>query len=705
MTGKLRKGFGLECLICGVILSFASTLNAAVVTVRLNNLEIGIDADTGVIVSLDSPSTGAILRAPAESAGLLDAAYPLESFAAMRLASRFSKAKITRPSGDEVDIEWERFGASRPNLSLPSGHVSARVVLKAANDGRSVILTCHIDNQSAASVRQELFPDLWGLQPIAGVKATRLRLARDVVYPFSAPVTPVDSAPFYAEGLGWKQYPAGGYYTSNSLRWLDYGGLNGGLSIFQRKWGSADWPNVLTRRTEHDPSSLRLMWEHKSNIAPGKSWDSGEFWLTPHAGGWAKGIEVYRDYVNQANPPRELPANVRNDIGFQTIWMIQTAEVDPRKASFRFADLPRIAEDARQYGIHEIVPWGWCTYSSLPIPVRSELGTASDLVQATQRSQEMGVNIAPFISLAIVRNRYAAHYGATPGSSDWTYHPELIPMFRPYYTKFWDGAAVNTNNKVWQQDVIAALGDWIKRGVASFSWDVFEEKSQHGERPGILTTVEKVRALARARNPQSTFSGESVTHLEFDSRVLDYTWNWVDYEDAAPITSVLRSLRLNCNVEASPLAVEKCFADNLFLNVMPRKVDQANGTALITEKPDLAAALTTVSRLRKEFLPYFTDGIFIGDSVLDRPLNAFVRGYQLKDKMLIVVLNDNDQANAFGIQSNLALWLPETNSFEVKSYDSDGHLERTAREAKAQWVGTTEKLSPGQFAFFEIQAK
>jgi len=516
---------------------------------------------------------------------------------------------------------------------------------------------------------------------------------------------PVDAATFYAEAPTWKVYPAGGYYNGNSLRWLDYGGFDGGLSIFQKKWGSDDWPDILTRRTEQDPNSLRLVWEHKQEIVSGKNWDSGEFWLTPHAGGWAKGIEVYRDYVNQVNPPHELPANVRDDIGFQTIWMTQSVEVDPAKAAFRFSDLPRVAEDARWYGIHEVVPWGWCTYTTLPIPSLPELGTADDLLQGVKQSREMGVNVAPFISIVLARNRNAARYGATPGTEDYTYHPELIPMFRPYYTNISTSAEVDTNNKVWEQDVIAGLGDWINKGLTSFSWDIFLAKSQNGERPGLLTTIDTVRKFARTRYPESTFSAESVSHLEFDSQVLDYTWNWVDYTDSAPITSVLRSPRLNCDVEASSLVVKKCFADDLFLNVMPRKLDQPNGTALISEKPDLAAALSGVVKLRQKFLPYFVNGTFIGDSVLDQPLKAFVRGYRLKDKMLVIVLNDEKQSNVLSIQSDLGLWLPAASSYEVKYYDAGGNLVGTTSVEHSRWMGTTGRLDPEQLAFFEIQAK
>jgi hypothetical protein len=705
MTPKLCATVSLRCLFCAALFSLLATADANAVKVRLNNLDIGIDDATGSIVSLTSPYTAELLAANSEAAGLLDLAYPTESFTAMRLASRFSKATILRPSPDEIDIEWNRLGASRSNLLLPSGGVKALVTIKAASDGRSVIFTCHIDNQSGASVRQTLFPDLWGLKPVAGVKTTRLRLARAVVHPFDAPLIPLDTAPEYYRGLGWKVYPAGSYYQANSLRWLDYGGFDGGLSVFQKKWGSGDWPDVLTQRRERDPNSLRLAWEQQQEIAPGQSWDSGEFWFTPHAGGWAKGIEVYRTYVNQVNPPSSLPADVRDDIGFQTIWMIQTAEVDPKMAAFRFTDLPRVAADAKHFGIHEVVPWGWCTYSTLPIPPRPELGSEADLLRAVQQSREMGVNIAPFISIDIVRNRYAARYNAPVGSEDWTYHPELIPMFRPYYTKFWDGAMVDTNNKLWEQDVITALRDWINKGLTSFVWDVFAVKDQANEPPGLVMTIDKVRKLARAKYAESTFAAESVTHLEYDSQILDYTWNWLDYQDAAPITSVLRSPRLNCNVEASPTVVEKCFADNLFLNIMPRKPDQPNGTALISDAPDLASAISTVANLRRQFLPYFVSGIFIGDSVLAHSVDAFVRGYQLNDKLLVVALNTDDQPKSLTIQSDLNLWLPPAKIYTAGYYDADGRRVAETSTDQARWTGATRKLKPGELALVEIQAK
>jgi hypothetical protein len=691
------------------LLSLAATAaSAGDVEVSLNGLDIRIDDRTGSITGLSSRHTGMVSSAEPASAGLLDVAYPVESFAAMRLATRFSRARVVREP-DKVTIRWDALGASRPNLPLPSGAVRAQVVIQAAADGRSVIFSAEVQNDSGASIRQVLFPDVWGLKPFAGIADTRLRLARGVVTPFNEPLKAPGTAPFYPTAdspLAWKQYPAGELTMErlNTLRWLDFGGGRGGLSMFQRKWGTRDWPGILTHRTESDPMSLRLVWEHTQEIAPGKRWSSGEFWLTPHAGGWAKGIEVYRDYVQQVSPPHAVPRHVRDDLGFQTIWMIQSVEVEPGKAAFRFSDLARVAQDAKRYGFHELVPWGWNTYSTLPIPVRPELGSDQDLIDSVTKARDMGVNIAPFISVSIVRNRYAARYGREPSNNDWTYHKELVPVLRPYYTDFWNGVEIDSNNKLWQQDVLHTLTHWIDRGVTSFCWDTFKvDPNKAGGPPPLLWMVDTIRARARSQYPQATFCGESNTHLEIDGPALDYLWIWNDYKDAAPITNVLKTPRMNCNVEDSALVVGKCFADNLYINAMPRKPDEPNGTALISDNPQLAAALLRASALRKQFLPFFVDGTLVGDSILEEPAAAFVRAYQLGSRLLVIVLNDRSKAAPIRLKSDLSLWLPAATTYHVTAYDGRGAKGRTW-DTQPRSLLDTRALEPNDFAFFEIAA-
>ena len=671
-------------------------------TFTLNGLEIQIDEQNGSIRYLSYPSTGVMLEASPEAAGLLDVAYPVEAFTPMRLATRFSHAQVTREANG-IRINWAVLSPSRAEFSLPTGKVSAQVTIRAADDGRSVILSCQIENQSGAEIPQILFPDLWGLRPFAGMDQTELRLARGVVHPFSVPFQQPDAVPPYYDRVGWKEYSGRkGYYAENALRWMDFGSWEGGLSVFQQRWGSPDRPDILTYHFEEDPTNLRLAWEHRTTISPGQAWQSGEFWLTPHPGGWAKGIEVFRKYVRQVNPPRQLPQHVRDGLGFQTIQMMQAPEKDPNHVHFRFADLPRVSEDARRYGLDEIVPWGWCHYFVLPVPVREELGTAQDLLNGIRQARQEGVNIAPFFSVHIILNRYLQRYGVQPGHDDWTYHPELIPRFRPYYTHELEGTLVGDDNPVWQQDVLAGLEEWINRGMTSLSWDQFIYKP--AEKPALIRLTERLRALARSKDPESTFGAESM-NLELDSPVLDYTWNWVDYVEAGPILNVLRSPRLNCNIDDSPLAAKKAFVEGLYLNVMPSRPDQPNSIALVSEKPALASALKQVSSLRKQFLPFFVEGTALGDSILSQPVSAFVRAYQMERKLLVFVLNDRPQAQTVVVQSDLDLWLPSTARYEVKYYDSDGKLLNTRQGHGSRWFGATRPLAPLDFAEFEIRSR
>ncbi len=157
-------------------------------------------------------------------------------------------------------------------------------------------------------------------------------------------------------------------------------------------------------------------------------------------------------------------------------------------------------------------------------------------------------------------------------------------------------------------------------------------------------------------------------------------------------------------MDDSPLVVKKAFADNLYINAMPRKPDQPNGTALISEKPALGESLKEVARLRQKFLPYFVDGTTIGDAVLWKPAPGFVRGYQLGNKLLIVVLNDQKKSASVRLESELSLWLPSTKAYAVKYYDSTGKLLEETRTQGDRWLGITRQLQPLELAFFEIQA-
>lgn len=681
--------------------------------VSLNGLTIGIDELTGGLVFLSYPAIGAILQIPPKSAGPLEVAQPIESFLALRRATRFSRARVNEQP-NKVTIDWDELGPSRTDLTLPDGKVSAQLEIRAADDGRSVILSCRVDNNTNEKIPQIFFPDLRGLKPFGGCDQTELRFMRGSVKPFLQELKPPHSAAFYAardyaprfEAIGVERYGSNhGLVEPMVLRWLDFGSLQSGLSIFQKRFDGSRQPDVYTQRTESDPMTLRLIWEHQVTIEPHQSWTSDEFWLTPHSGGWAKGIETYRKYVHSVNPPREFPRHVRAGLGFQTIWMTQSLEYDPERAAFRFSDLPEVARDAKEHGIDELNIWFWCQYFALPIHVKKELGTREEFLSAIQQAKRLGVNISPFVSITNINKEQAIHFGAKKNETlHYTYDPELFPMFSPYYANFYGDSVVDHENRVWQEESLASLKEWIDLGMSSLSWDAFSVQSQKGKKPGLMRLAEELRKAALARDPQSVFSAEVDGNYEWICRVADYSWNWEDYVDYAPLLNVFPLPRLNCNVEDSPLVVKKAFCDGLYINAFPKKPDLPNGSCLIGDVPVLSAALKEVAALRKQFLDSFLRGTFIGSSVLSAPTTGFVRAYQLDKKLLVIVLNDQLKSQHVTVQSNLKLWLPPARSYEIKSYDHTGSLLETVVSEENKWHAATRLLQPLQLAFFELES-
>lgn len=226
-----------------------STAPPARTTVKasLNGSEFVFDADSGSLLKLSHPIAGVLLDATKERASLIDLAYPVKEFEVLRAAARYShSAKIT-VSANAVEVHWDKLGLSRSNFSV-AGNVSATVRLTSAPDGRSIILSGQVHNQSSNAVRQVLFPDLMGLVPVGGKENTFFRTSLNASRPFIdlAPNEDKLSTQYMLDSAAFStEYTSGGLFSTMGLRWMDFGGLKGGLSLFSKHWG---WDAPMTVR-------------------------------------------------------------------------------------------------------------------------------------------------------------------------------------------------------------------------------------------------------------------------------------------------------------------------------------------------------------------------------------------------------------------------------------------------------------------------
>jgi hypothetical protein len=276
----------------------------------------------------------------------------------------------------------------------------------------------------------------------------------------------------------------------------------------------------------------------------------------------------------------------------------------------------------------------------------------------------------------------------------------MIPKFKAEYfqNKFIrEGTRPPLNNPAWLRDVEQSLTEWIERGGSSFVWDLWGPSSE------LVEVIARVRELARTDNPQSTFAGECLSPgaLERDSEIIDYTWNWGDEVKYDPILSVFKAPRLNCNAEV-PMLVKMAFMCGQYVNVYPRKPDQVNGTSLIGDIPQLSHAVKVCAGLRKQFLPYFTEGWLIGDSVLSEPATGFIRGHVHNGKLLVFVLNDSERAKRLTVPCDLRLWLPPADDYEVKVFNESGEQVDVSLPQGTDWRRTTGLLQTGELAVYEI---
>jgi len=245
----------------------------------------------------------------------------------------------------------------------------------------------------------------------------------------------------------------------------------------------------------------------------------------------------------------------------------------------------------------------------------------------------------------------------------------------------------------------------VQRGWTSITWDQVRHAPQE---PNIETIFRKVRAAAKEREPDSTFAGESLNNLDLDSRWLDYTWNWALFEkdmDWRALVNAYDAPRFNVNVGTSPVAVKHLFMDHLFLNVLPSKPEGINGSARITDCPQLSAALKICARLHQQFRPAFEDGVLVGDCVLGEACGeARINAYVLPDSVLLLALNTGAAPRAVSFACDLAPWLKSASGhYAVTQYNEEGKAGAPRTEASPAWTEHTPTLLPNELALYEVR--
>lgn len=650
------------------------------------------------------------------------------------------------------------------NLLSFSGGATAGLQIKihrcSVNEANDICFYGVVTNNTGQEISAQqgfYFPDLRGLKPLTTpADETILRMSTAVINPF--------------EGAAFRQEYAGGLYQPYALRWIDYGTHAFGLSIFQEAWGTEATPqharpSLIVERTADDSGSLRIAWKHNRPLANNETWVSDRFWFRGHAGGWAKGIESFRNYVKtQRDLPQwkrsvEVPRHVREGLGLRTAWMVEGQETEcSPKRFFGFNQVSALAQESSQHGLKELVLFGAVRYSVPPLILERRAGTKADLLsqlsiirnapEANRANVSLFFNInnklnpagldVDFPSGACPRppptNPFVFNRLDSANGFFWTYDSHMAPGMEYHFKPAAIHPVQHQSFAVHYPDeklvaLESSIKTWAQAGAASWTMDEADDAGNND----VFEKLKGMRLAVSGLNPQSTFSGEPFYgNLERAVSVLDYTWGWLDYTDAGPFQNVIKFPRLSVNVAKSPRIVKMAFAEGLYLNVMPSKPKQPNGSAWIKDDIQFSKALVTAANLRTDakFLPYFTEGVAIGDSILTKAPERFVRknknnhigGATLKmpaleypasfirahyleasKKILLVILNNANTSRSISFSPDITGWVAP--SVRTLSYTEDGKLNPSAcaiSKSGNTWQGQTKILAPLEMVICEI---
>jgi hypothetical protein len=652
--------------------------------IDIPNGRVEVDIDTGALcaIHLDNPATEFVT--PKSGAGLVRIAVPLEHYQSHFLESGTHGAPTISADGDGLWLHY-------PELVSAEGTFPIKVDIRLQPSDDGLVISATVSNGWDKPLPQIMFPQLMDLEAVGGETATRLQLGRHRMAPFQQLAMTPDNA-------RWMDGPLNTYLPyadfKFNMKWLDYGDEDKGLTLYARN-SRHTTQGLVIQRADRADTRVHVRWAHYPLLQPGEIWESGEYVLYPHTGDWYAGAREYKRFTDRTYP-YNAPARIRDTLAVRSMW--PAARNAP--PTVRFSGIPDYAEELADpdLGIAELIVWHWWYRNGYPIEVDPRLGTEDEFAAALTRCEEIGIPVVLFVSHHILRdtdetNRDWVHLNAgnQPVINNWTYGRDFLPMFRPPFSgthAMVNGSALSPE---WRRIGLGAYERYLALGGKGICFDVGRAWEDPNHNPAIdgrpdeegeklLEFARRARALIHAVYAEGSYSAEHVSDVNVP--VVDYTWEWFngsDIADAAPFRYVFPQFRLNANVNEHPRGALYAFMEGALLNVMPGNMRSFR----LKDCPDLVTMLKRLNRLRKLFLPFFTEGQFHFREGLTVN-GGEARLYTHKNDILVIAINPTDVPAEVEISVDPAAWGSSSGFGTLIAVDIDGQeIERSDGESSS----------------------
>lgn len=201
----------------------------------------------------------------------------------------------------------------------------------------------------------------------------------------------------YDERLGWGLYLAS-YDTVARFRTFRLE-MHPGI---KHNVAGGNWPRPECR-DDRFPEGLIASWAHFPYTPPGETFRGGQVVAQTHPGDWHAAARIFRGWHASQFPPQERRDDwLREHLAIQdTLFLLPEGTVN-----MTYADIPRWAQDARDYGVRAVLISGWdlgghdSHYPHYEPDPR--LGTWEELQEAVRRCHELGMKVLFFANFSPV---------------------------------------------------------------------------------------------------------------------------------------------------------------------------------------------------------------------------------------------------------------------------------------------------------------
>lgn len=406
-----RLSLGLAVL---VVLGYVSPALAQVRTIQTPIATLSLSQKTGDLVGLDWKDPALeVIREPrlGENFRIL---LPLPGYEANYFDSKDQKVSRIQATPDGVVCVYDSLRNSRETVP-----VQVRYQIRAA--GGQLLFSISVENPTKRKLAEVMYGIIGGQQGIAD----RLETKSLVPGYFIANLAPGLFSRFhggtYGGGnLGIEHDAVSFAYPGQmSMGWMDIYNPKAGVGYYYadqdpdtrltllqvelRPFGSSatvrdSWPSVA--EAEGKPIGLTTGWVDMPYLSQG-TFRAGPVALEVHKGDWHSASHIYRAWFDKYFKVQRPASWLRKQMAWQSIIMSNAGGV----VRYRFSDLPRLAADAKKYGIttFEILGWsvggidrGYPQYTPDP-----RLGTPAEFRSALARIRVMGVHPLLFTNIQV----------------------------------------------------------------------------------------------------------------------------------------------------------------------------------------------------------------------------------------------------------------------------------------------------------------